>query len=290
MALGVLGATMLARPDQFHLPVYDRIRPSIVPLGLFFAVVGLSLAMVEWRRSGSRCVRLAAHLAAACALLLFGAVGGPLDFLMWSGIAFYGAFGLAVAALPWVEDHLDRLDPGSLRLRLALIMGALATLPLVAVTVVVADGYEQASLSESLRTNRIIALSFAQDVGDYLALHPAEAGTLPSTSRSSAGTPDARPARAAAFAGRSSGAVTFGALDATSGPAVQGGAPPLADLAGRLRRLTERRLHPFRRPPRPLRRRHQAHPARLPVGHDHAAGRRPPARARRAAARLGRWT
>ena len=126
----VLGLWMVIFNDQVNPALYALSWTQMRVLGLLLIATGLPLAMVQWWTGVRRVWTWAAH-AAAGAVLVATAVVAALPTRSWTGLAFYGIGGLLVASLPWLRLRLRHFDPGSLATRLALVLAAATSLPVI---------------------------------------------------------------------------------------------------------------------------------------------------------------
>ncbi len=88
-------------------------------------------------------------------------------------MAYYGGFGAALLVLGSMGLRLERLDPASLRTRLALTLAAAAAVPVLLLTPLYSHEEESHAVSEQLARQQALASAIAQDVGDYVTLHRA---------------------------------------------------------------------------------------------------------------------
>jgi hypothetical protein len=91
----------------------------------------------------------------------------------WTGIAYYGGFGAVLLVLAWMGPRLRRIDPGSLRARLALTLAAAAAVPLLVLVPLYANEEESWTVSEVLASQQLLTSALAQDVANYIDLHRA---------------------------------------------------------------------------------------------------------------------
>ncbi|MBI4491858.1 MAG: PAS domain-containing protein, partial [Chloroflexi bacterium] len=171
------GLIILVVPIRYGSPTFESVRPSVVLYGAALLGGGLSMAVAQLRPSLRRAASWALHLPLAGTLLVYlAAVELPLS--RWTGIAFYGGFGVTLALLPWLGPRLRRLDRASLRTRLALTLAAAAALPLVVVVAVHTEREEHEVTAQALAQQQTLAAALAQDVADYVGLHRAAVAAL----------------------------------------------------------------------------------------------------------------
>jgi signal transduction histidine kinase len=75
--------------------------------------------------------------------------------------------------LAWTGPRLRRLDAGSLRTRLALVLGATAAVPVLLLTPLYSHDEENQAVSAQLALQQTFASALAHDVADYISLHQA---------------------------------------------------------------------------------------------------------------------
>jgi signal transduction histidine kinase/DNA-binding response OmpR family regulator/HPt (histidine-containing phosphotransfer) domain-containing protein len=177
LAASVNGLVFLLAPGQFAAPMYDLIRGYLPWYGLVFLASGLAVCWVQLRPVRSPVLYGSAHLLLSGALLAF-MLGVPLPGGSWSGVLYYGGFGVLVAVLPWLGPRLRAIDPHALRTRLAIALAAAAALPLVLVAALAADLQERAATLQTLANEQALATALAQDVSDYVGMHRAAVEAL----------------------------------------------------------------------------------------------------------------
>jgi len=166
------GLVLFALPDQFAAPMFDRVRPYIPWHGAALVASGLLLTTSELVLSARRFVSGAAHLLTAAALLAFF-VTIPLPLRIFASVPYFCGFGAALALRSWLHDRLRRVDPSSLRTRVALALAMAAAIPLILTVALVTDKEEQSTADQIGASQEVIAGSLAQDVADYVGLHRA---------------------------------------------------------------------------------------------------------------------
>jgi hypothetical protein len=124
-----VGATFLALVDHVQSPVFVA-SPGLHPLfGVLFFGGGLALLYVEIFPT-RRETTVTAHLAVAATYVIYAALLA-LPTRAWTGMMYYGGFGILLALIPWVGPIIQHVDPRSIRTRLALTLVAAACLPLL---------------------------------------------------------------------------------------------------------------------------------------------------------------
>jgi hypothetical protein len=174
LGIAVTALMLIAHPVQFDVPFYAMIWSHLhwyVPL---FVAAGLGLAYAHLGPACPRAVLWALHLIAAATLLVFAGMSA-LRTADWAGIAYYAGFGALVAILPWLEPALRRINPSSLRIRLALVLIVAAAAPLIIAVTIVTDRAEQSATGQALTLQQTIAVTLADDTSHFLSFHRAGA-------------------------------------------------------------------------------------------------------------------
>ena len=173
----VHGVITLVWPGQFGSSLYDSVRPFLLWYGLAFLCGGLAVLAVQLLPTPPRAaVRLAHPLLAGAFFFQLLAVSVPNS--AWIGIVFYGELGAVVGLLPWLNSRLLRLDPASLRTRLACALAVAAALPLIAVAGLEVQQEEHLVRAEVLVEQQTLAANLVEDVADYIELHRAAVAAL----------------------------------------------------------------------------------------------------------------
>jgi PAS domain S-box-containing protein len=97
---------------------------------------------------------------------------------IWTGIALYGGGGLALIAVPWLGPALERIDPRSLRTRLAVTLGISSALALILLVTVDTTREEGSLRAQALASQRTLANALGHDAADYVELHEAAVRAL----------------------------------------------------------------------------------------------------------------
>ena len=177
LATSVNGLIFLLAPGQFAAPFYDLIRGYLPWYGLGYLASGLAVCWVLLRPVRWRVVFWGAHLALSGALLAF-MLGSPLPNGSWTGVLYYGGFGVLAAVLPWLGPRLHAVDSHALQTRLAISLAVAAALPLVLVAALAADLQARTATLQALANEQALATALAQDVSDYVGLHRAAVEAL----------------------------------------------------------------------------------------------------------------
>jgi diguanylate cyclase (GGDEF)-like protein/PAS domain S-box-containing protein len=176
-ALIANGCYMLFWPAQYVAPIFDLVRPYLIPFGLGLVTGGAALIGVQLRRIWHPVLAWGAYLLPASVLLVYF-TRGPWPYGSWTGTAYYGGFGAVLALLPWLGPRLRRIDSSSLRLQLALALIAASALPLVGAVAFVADQQERAVTERELDVQRQQAAALADETDRHVSRHEAVVGAL----------------------------------------------------------------------------------------------------------------
>ena len=187
----VSGSIILALPEQFRASIFDLVRPNLFWYGLAFLGGGLAVLLTQLRRSVPRAVLAAAHLLLVGAFFAY-LLAVSLPNWIWTGIAYYGGFGVLLALLPWLGPRARRVDPTSLRTRLGLTLATVAAPPLIMAAALAAQYAQGLAATEALARQQTLATALAQSVGDYVALHRAALAALAAQPGLASLTPDAQ--------------------------------------------------------------------------------------------------
>ncbi|GAC1549850.1 MAG: hypothetical protein NVS2B7_25870 [Herpetosiphon sp.] len=171
-----MGLIILIMPAQFTSPIYAIVRPRLPWYGVALLGSGLGLIASQLAHTRSRLIRWAAPTLLAGAFVPFLTLS--VLHHIWTGVAFYGGFGLTLALLPWFAPRVRRIDPAALQTRLALVLVAVVTLPLIAVVTIGTTSYERQTTREALARQQNLATVLAQDVATYVRLHRAPLDSL----------------------------------------------------------------------------------------------------------------
>lgn len=173
------GLVILLLPQQFTGYFYERIRWHLPLNGLAFLVGGLAVLAVQLLFVRSRRVVWVAHVLAACGLWAWLVVN-PIPLRLWTGIAYYGGLGLALAIAPWLGPRLAQIDGAALRIRLALTLAATAAIPLIGALTLITSQQEQLARQQAITGQQSVAAMLAGNIGSYVHLHEAAVATLAS--------------------------------------------------------------------------------------------------------------
>ena len=194
VAFGALltGLLMLVLPAQFSGSTYEGVRPYLAWYGLAFSGSGLLACLSHTGRLLPIGAARWVSLLVALLFFTFGAAVAVPNHI-WTGIAYYWGLGGVLVVLAWLGPRLQRIDPGSLRTRLALILAAAVAVPLLVVVPLYANEEENQAVSEVLTRQQVLAGALAQDVSDYIGLHLAGVKLLARPARSACAQSNARP-------------------------------------------------------------------------------------------------
>lgn len=172
----VTGGLILLRPDQLSGTTYDLIRPALPWWGALFLLGGLGLLIAQRRATPERLRISACLLVGALFLLYLAVVAAPSR--VWAGVAYFGGFGLTIAALPWLAPRLQAIDPESLQTRLVFVLTTATALPLILTMALVTHQQEQIASAQMEVQQQTLATVMAQDVADVIGLHRAAVAGL----------------------------------------------------------------------------------------------------------------
>jgi PAS domain S-box-containing protein len=224
-----IGLLMLLAPGQFGVASYDSIRPDLAWYGAAFVVSGLGLLGVEIFSIRNQALKRLVHLLAGGMFVLFMLKIGPTNP---TAIAVYGGFGLAVALQPWLANRLTGVDPSSLRARAALMLIAVAALPLIGAMAIVADQTGQFATRQALAQQQTLAVALASDADDYIHLHQAAISGLAAFPGLLELSADARHVLLHDWGVAYPDVVAFSLFDANGGPLGRGDDLPAAASTG----------------------------------------------------------
>ena len=172
----VNGLLFLAQPGLFWAHLYEALRPFLAWYGLLFLTSGSALACAQLGSRVPRAVNLGAHLAVALAFYAFALANR--EHSTWTGVAYYGGFGLLLALLPWLAPRLRRIDLTSLKARLAMSLAAVTAIPLIAIVAVETERDERMAVARALGTQQAQAEAAARQVEDCLNRHRSAVAAL----------------------------------------------------------------------------------------------------------------
>ena len=172
-----LGLWMVFFYDRLNPTLYARPWDEMRVLGLFLIATGVPLALVQWWPGVPRGVTRAAHVAAGVGLLAT-AIMAALPTRSWTGLAFYGVGGMLVALLPTLRYRLRNFDPGSLATRLALVLAAATSLPVV-LTLGLLEAGQRTVVVDEHRLRAFALLLFAVIVAVAMGIGAARALARP---------------------------------------------------------------------------------------------------------------
>ena len=171
-----MGLIILLLPSQFMSPIYDIVRPGLRWYGGALLVSGLMLIITQLTPARSRLILWLAPTLVAGAFLPF-LVLSVINHI-WTGVAFYGGFGLTLVLLPWLGPRARRVDPAALQTRLALVLMTAVTLPLITSVAIGTASFEQQATREALARQQGLAAVLAQDIATYVRLHRAPVAAI----------------------------------------------------------------------------------------------------------------
>ncbi|MGH2457957.1 MAG: response regulator [Chloroflexota bacterium] len=165
----LIGAVTRALPGPAGAAFDDPQRIFPIAFGVAFLAGGLILLFVQVRRAPNALVWIG-HLIVGVTFCAFAVlVARPSQ--AWTGVAYFGGFGVVVALLPGLGPVLGRVDRTSLRTRLALTLIAVACVPLVVALAAGADLTEGVVIAQAATEQKTLATTRGQNLRDYVRLH-----------------------------------------------------------------------------------------------------------------------
>ncbi|HEX2251781.1 MAG TPA: sensor histidine kinase [Thermoanaerobaculia bacterium] len=165
----LLGGGMVFLRPLFSSPVYELTDAQSQGAGLMLLVTAIPLGVVQLLPDLPRGVTRVVHLAAGLAYVAVCLVLA-VPIRAWTGVVLYGVGGVLIAVLPWLRLGLRNFDPGSLRSRFAVALGAATTISLIATVALIAAENEERTTATLLEASRQQAQSTAHNVVDYFEL------------------------------------------------------------------------------------------------------------------------
>jgi two-component system phosphate regulon sensor histidine kinase PhoR len=179
-ATTILGSVSFLVPSMSLPRFAPALRPSLPWFAAAFGLAGAGLAATQLARGVSRRAAVALHLTGAATFLAFvewiGLLTGD-----WAALAYYGGAAAFLGAFPWMDSRLRRIDPLSLRARLALVLTFAAATPLIAVVTILTDRSEQSAAVQALLLHKTIADTLADDIARNIGFYRATAAGLAKT-------------------------------------------------------------------------------------------------------------
>ena len=166
------GLLWLVVPERFWAPSYFLIQPDLVWYGLAFIVSGGLLCLSHVRGLVPVGLGRWAPVLVGGVLFSFG-VSATVSTNAWTGVAYYLGFGALLTFIASMGPRLRRIDPSSLRTRLALVLAAGVAVPLLVLVALYAKVEEREERSNVLAHQQALVTALAQDVDDYISLHEA---------------------------------------------------------------------------------------------------------------------
>jgi PAS domain S-box-containing protein len=177
VALALNGLASIAFPAWFRAPAFDAMSPGLLWLGPLLMLFGALVVVTQLNARANATLRWLCCLALVI-VTIAPLLGQAIALRVWTGIALYGGTSAALLLLPWLGPRLERIDPGSLRTRLAVTFGLTAALALILVVVVDANREETSIRRQVLASQQSLAVSVSRDVVDYVQLHQAAVRAL----------------------------------------------------------------------------------------------------------------
>ena len=162
--IALFGLILVVAPRLFQAPASDAVGPYLPWYGLLFVVGGLALMVTQLVGGLPRIADRLAYLLAATSLVTW-LLAVVLSLGTWSGILFCGCFGSVLVARPWLDPWLVRVDRGSLRTRLALVLAFVAAVPLILAVALGGDYQERLTRQDELVRGELAARALAEQIG-----------------------------------------------------------------------------------------------------------------------------
>jgi PAS domain S-box-containing protein len=166
LAMALVGGTLPVASSHFGGSVYDPIRAWLSWFGLAFLGSGVLLLAVNLVSNCPKALRVAAHMLAALALLLF-VVTTTVPARAWSGLILGVDVATLLIVLPWLRPRVTAAVTTSLRTQLAFALGAAVTLSLLGGVVWSAQAEEAIVVAEVLLVHQTVAAHVAGDIDDF---------------------------------------------------------------------------------------------------------------------------
>jgi HAMP domain-containing protein len=149
---------------------YDPLFPTIGWHGALFLTGGLGVLVTRLRPGILRPAKIVAQLMLGFAFLAW-VIGSSIPNRIWTDILLNGSIGTMLVLGPPLARRIARLDPSSLRVRLALAMASAAAFPLLVVAAIATGWEEQAAANQQLALQQAVASGLAADVSGALTQH-----------------------------------------------------------------------------------------------------------------------
>jgi PAS domain S-box-containing protein len=177
LSAAISGVVMVALPGQFTDSTYEAAQPYLGGFGTAFAGLGVLACLGQTGHLVPRSVGRWAVVFLAGSFFVFGATT-MLMHGIWTGVFYYGGFGGALVLLAWLRPLSRRLDPRSLRTRLALVLAAAVAVPLLILVPLQASVEEGQAVVDQFDRQESLAGALAQDIDEYIGLHQAAVTVL----------------------------------------------------------------------------------------------------------------
>lgn len=164
------GLLLLFFPYTFVAERYTSMRSLFPWLGVVYSLAGVGLIALQLFPQRMRWLRILVYLFAGAAYLWY-TILVPIPNRILSGLIFYGGISLILLSLPLLERPFTRLDPTQLRIRLALLLAATMSIPLVITVTLISNQEERSVRQEVLQRQQAEATVLAEGVSRYVTLH-----------------------------------------------------------------------------------------------------------------------
>jgi PAS domain S-box-containing protein len=170
VAFVLVGLVILGLPDLFASPSFEWMRGYVVWYGTGYAVSGALVVATQLDAKARWWMRWPASLVLV-ALVLAPLLARSVSQQVWTGLTIFAVVTLTTRAAPALGPLLDRIDPRSLRTRLAVTLAISSALALIAVVIVDTNREESSLRARANASQQTLAIALAHDVADYVELH-----------------------------------------------------------------------------------------------------------------------
>ncbi|MFN8636786.1 MAG: ATP-binding protein [Chloroflexota bacterium] len=222
-----IGLLLLLVPDAFAPSGAEWLRASSGLFGVGFTVCGGLVIATQLLALTPGILRWSASLVLV-AVALLPILARTLSQQIWTGIALALLMTLVLVAGPWIGSLLERIDPRSLRTRLAVTLAISSALALILVVTVDANREEQSLRGQASASQQTLATALGQDVADYVELHEAATRALAAVPNLVGRPQGEQVALLRAHSSAYPSVVVFGLFDATGRQLARSDGRPLA--------------------------------------------------------------
>lgn len=223
LAAAAIGLAWLSFPGQFSSPTYQAIQIRLPWYGSAFLLLGLALAAVQVVPALPQLLIRAVHISFA---VLFLAFVTDSNTGAWIPFVLYMGGGMVILLLPWLGPRMQRVDPSSIYIRLALVMAITAALPLVVSVALITRQDDRQSVAQALEFQHSLAELLARDINSYLVNHRAAIAAIAAHPGLASASPQHQQEMLESFPQVSQGLFSFAAFatyDASGRPIARSG-------------------------------------------------------------------